>query len=238
MSAPAPRLRIVTAPRHPEGIVLLLHGGRERGFGRVRANQLAVIRMMPIAWQVARAGDRRLAVVRLQNRVRGWNRPELPPVEDARWALARVRERFGPDLPICLIGHSMGGRSAMRVAGEKGVHSVVGLAPWLPDGEPITQLAGRQVLLVHGSKDRTTSPVESQRFADALRAVAASISLVVVPGERHGLLRRRGIVEELTAGFARATLLGTDPAQATQTESAPVANLLQRVLAGEARLVV
>lgn len=217
--------------------MLVLHGGRERGFNRARANQLAVLRMVPIARAITQGAGRHLVVARLQNRVRGWNRPQLPAVEDAQWAIAQLRNRFGPDLPIALVGHSMGGRTAMRVAGTEGIRTIVGLAPWLPSGEPTGQLAGRRVLIVHGAQDRMTDPIESHKFAQSLQGVATQVSFVEVTGERHALLRRRAVVDALTAGFVQATLLDTGAHTAPESESGSVANLLQRVLAGQARVV-
>ena len=152
-----PRLITTAAPKRPDGIVLVLHGGRENGRSPVRANQLAVLRMVPIARRVAAAGRGRLAVVRVLDVVRGWNGADASPVADTHWAVEQCLERFG-DLPVGLIGHSMGGRAALRAAGARNARCVVGLAPWLPPGEPTEQLRGRRVLIVHGSADRMTSP--------------------------------------------------------------------------------
>lgn len=232
-----PRLHTVSAPADPEGVVLVLHGGRDRGHGPVRANQLAVLRMVPIARRITVAGRGRLAVVRLQNRVRGWNGAEQSPVHDADWAIAELRRRYDPALPLALIGHSMGARAALRVAGRPGVRTVVALAPWLPPGEPTNQLAGRRVLIVHGSADRMTSARSSAQFATGLRDVAGSATFVEVPDEKHAMLGRREVFEELPAGFVAATLLEPPPAPEGRTASGLVTNLLQRALAGDATLV-
>ena len=52
----------------------------------------------------------------------------------------------------------MGARAAMRAAGHPAVSAVAGLAPWLALGEPVEQLAGRWVLVAHGTADVITSP--------------------------------------------------------------------------------
>jgi alpha-beta hydrolase superfamily lysophospholipase len=192
--------------------------------------------MVPIAARIARHGRDRVAVVLLRNRVRGWNAPVLDPVRDAEWALGRITNRFG-HLPVGLVGHSMGGRTAMRVAGSEGVISVVGLAPWLPLGEPVEQLAGRSVLIVHGSADRTTDPRASAVFAERARPIAEQVGYVLVPGVRHGLLRHRRLIEDVAAGYAVSTVLGDDrTGTAGRTGSAAATNLLQRVLAGADRI--
>ena len=187
-----PKLIFTRAPKNPDGIALVLHGGREVGQAPVRGNQLAVVRMIPIAHRIAAAARGRLAIVRVLDVVRGWNGSAASPVADAEWAVSRTLERFG-DLPVSLVGHSMGGRAAMRAAGAPNVRSVVGLAPWLPPGEPTTQLRDKQVLIVHGSADRMTSPARSAAFARALVGVAAQVSYVERPrrAARHAAPPRR-----------------------------------------------
>jgi len=53
------------------------------------------------------------------------------PDADARWALAQVRASYGA-VPVVLLGHSMGARTAVRVADDPAVVGVVALAPWFP----------------------------------------------------------------------------------------------------------
>ena len=110
--------------RPVEAVVLVLHGGKEHSFEPTGVLQLSVLRMIPFVWAVHRAGRGRVAVARLRYAVRGWNPEQEPPspVADARWALAELRQRFG-EVPIGVIGHSMGGRTALRVAADAQVHS-------------------------------------------------------------------------------------------------------------------
>lgn len=218
--------------------MLVLHGGRENGRTAVNARQLAVLRMVPIARRVAAAGRGRLAVVRLLDVVRGWNGADASPVADTRRAVERCLERFG-DVPVGLVGHSMGARAAMRAAGSPNVGPVVGLAPWLPAGEPTEQLRGRRVLIVHGSADRMTSPSGSAAFARSLDGVAELVSLVDVAGGEHAMLRHRDAFEGLAAAFTTAALLGADAARSGgRTENAAITNISRRALAGERWLVV
>jgi dipeptidyl aminopeptidase/acylaminoacyl peptidase len=215
-------------PRAAAAVVLVLHGGRDISQQSTSPTQLAVLRMIPIARRIARLGDRRLAVARLRYRVRGWNGALESPVHDAEWALDQLAERY-PGLPIGLVGHSMGGRTALRAGGHPDVRAVVGLAPWLPHGEPIAQLAGRSVLLVHGTADRMTSPGGSAAVAAQLQHSGVPASFVEVPGERHGMLRRPGLWHDLAGGFLMSTLLD-------QSVNTRVPNLLQRVIDGDARI--
>jgi pimeloyl-ACP methyl ester carboxylesterase len=237
MTVRAPRLVYIRAPAEPVGIVLLVHGGQERSHRRVHDHQPAALRMAPIAGRVSALSQDRLVVVRLLHAVRGWNGAEMSPVHDAEWALDDLRRRFDPDLPISLIGHSMGGRTVLRVAGAPGVRSVVGLAPWLPEGEPTAQLSGRRVLIVHGTSDHTTDMGLSARFAKSIRPIAAQSSFVPVGHAGHSMLRRRRVFDGLAAGFAVGTLASDVPvSDSSQSETALVANLLQQVLAGRSML--
>ncbi|MDQ2836193.1 MAG: alpha/beta fold hydrolase [Actinomycetota bacterium] len=233
MSQLEPHLH-VDAGSDPEAVVLVLHGGRQTSTTPVSARQLAVLRMIPFARRIARHGHGRVAVARLRYRARGWNAvpgQTPPPVADAEWALDRLAERFG-QLPVGLVGHSMGGRTALRVGGHPRVRGVVALAPWLPRSEPVAQLAGRQVLLVHGSADRMTDPQGSALFADRLEQADTPVSLVRVAGGRHAMLRRPRLWHELAAQFVLSTVL-TDY-QPSGWQDAP--NFLGQVRQAPARL--
>jgi dienelactone hydrolase len=130
------------------------------------------------------------AVYLLQHRVRGWNAElaEPSPVADARWALSQIRAAH-EGVPIALLGHSMGGRTAMAVASTPGVVGVCALAPWLPTDEPLPPENGsRRVVIAHGSADRTTSSTESEAFARRLRDRGDDVAFVVQRGGRHALL--------------------------------------------------
>ncbi len=201
-----PHLIDVALPRHPQGIVLVLHGGASRrGRMMVSPTQLSVLRMIPIARRIARVGRGRLAVFRLLNAVRGWD-THRTPVHDALWALDQARARLGPALPICLVGHSLGGRAALLTAGRTQVRSVVALNPWLyPDDGG--GLAETRVLIVHGTHDRIASPERSAAVARNLSRTT-QVTYVPVEGGRHAMLRHHAEFGSLAAGFVTATLLG------------------------------
>ncbi|MEQ7846992.1 alpha/beta hydrolase [Nocardioides kribbensis] len=218
----APRLVATHAPRDPEGVVVVLHGGANRqGDPRVSPTQLSVLRMVPTARRVARAGGRRLAVVRLLNSHRGWA-ADHTPLDDLRWAMARLREQYG-DLPVGLVGHSLGGRVALLGGAQDGVVSVVALNPWVypTDGVP---LPGRRVLVVHGQQDRIAQPSHAEAVA---RRIAAStdVGFIRVPEGKHAMLRHGGDFDGYAAQFSVASLLGADAVRLDP----PVA----QVLAGE-----
>ncbi len=202
-----PRLIPVRTPSRPEGVVLVLHGGAARSDdATVSPTQLSVLRMVPVARRVARAGGRRLAVHRLLNSHRGWD-SRTTPVMDVAWALERVLEPHG-DLPVALVGHSLGGRAALLAAGDPAVRSVVALNPWLrPDDRLRTEA---RVLVVHGTDDRIARPAASLDLVARARP-SVDVSRVEVVGGRHAMLRRGRTFESLAADFVTATLLGSSP---------------------------
>jgi dienelactone hydrolase len=124
----------------------------------------------------------------------------MSPVADARWALDEIWTRQCA-VPVVLVGHSMGGRTALRVAGDRSVQGVAALAPWLLDTEPVDQLADRRVLIVHGTRDHVTSPVASCRYAERARAVTADVEYVDIGGETHAMLRHWRTWHRLTTTF-------------------------------------
>jgi len=190
--------------------VLVLHGGAARpGRPEVSPAQLSVLRMVPVAGRIARAGRGRLAVLRLLNSARGWD-AEHTPVDDVAWALREVRARFG-DRPVCLVGHSLGGRAALLAGGEAGVRGVVALNAWVYPDDPRrpVDLSGRRVLFVHGTEDRV-APLERSRTVARTLARQAEVEYVEVPGGRHAMLRHGAVFERAAADFAVATLLGAE----------------------------
>ena len=223
---------IVHAGSEAEAVVLVLHGGREASTAPTRANQLAVIRMLPFAAKLRQHGGNRVAVARLRYRVRGWNASpgHTPdPVRDADWALDELGRRF-PGLPIGLIGHSMGGRTALRVGGR--AVAVAGLAPWLDRTDPVEQLTDTRVLLMHGTDDRMTSPRQTAGFTERLAATGLEPSLVLLTGEKHAMLHKPRLWHELSTQFVLSSVL--DGYEPSDWPSAP--NDWQHVVQATARI--
>jgi len=186
-------------------VVLLLHGGKEESQEVSDPKHLSSRRIRPFARALHRRGARHgVAVWTVKYRVRGWNGPEMSPVHDARWALREVRRQHGP-VPVALVGHSMGGRTAVNVLDDPSVVSLVALAPWLPveSGEPA---AGRKVLVAHGTRDTWTSATQAKRWVERARDAGAEARFVGVRRSGHFLLRRARLWTDLTVGFALSTL--------------------------------
>ncbi len=232
---PSPHLDVNRPAGVPTAVALVLHGGRSVSRRQVRANQLAVLRMLPFARALRRAGTPHgLVVVRLRYSVRGWNGADRSPLRDARWALDELDRRH-PGLPVALVGHSMGARTALYVAGHPSVRVVVGLAPWIEAGDPVAQLAERRLLIAHGTEDRMTSAPASAAYAERAARVAASVSYVSVADDKHAMLRRARVWHELAAGFVTGVLFDKAP---EGTVGGNTTNVLAKALAGHASLIV
>ena len=218
--AAAPDLVVHPARGDTTAVALVLPGGTADSFDPAHVRQLAAIRVAPIARALARRGSGHgLAVWVLRYRYRGWNGTEASPVQDTSWALGEVRRRHG-DVPVVLVGHSMGGRTALRVGGEGSVRGVVALAPWLPEGEPTAQLTGRPVLIAHGNLDKVTSARASQRYAERLAASGGQVGRALVCGDVHAMLLRWPLWHRLSTSFVLSTV-----------ELAPPSRLVARVMA-------
>lgn len=186
------------------GLVVVAHGGQASSTEPTSALQPAVLRMIPIAAAIRHAlRESGAAVQRPHFRVRGWNGALASPVGDLNEMLDAIAAS-GP-VPVVLIGHSMGARAAVRAAGHPAVCAVAGLAPWLPPGEPVGQLAGRRVLLAHGTADGITSPGDTWAYVDRARAVTRVAAIEVRNGD-HPMLRRARLWHAIAAEFARAAL--------------------------------
>ena len=191
-----PHLVRPTTPERPSSAVLLLHGGRVRGRSAVRRSDLPVLRVELLRRDITeRLAAEGIATWFLHFRERGWNGDGASAVADATWALDQIALACGhvDEIPIVVVGHSMGGRAAVHVAAHRSVETIVGLAPWLPDGEDVEGFGGKRLLIAHGTWDRTTSAKESVRYLERARADGASASFTAVPRVGHAMLRERRV---------------------------------------------
>lgn len=235
MSEPTPFLHVTAPEAPPRAIALVLHGGRVRSSQPTRAAQLAVVRMAPFVTGLHRAGaSHGLVVANMRYLVRGWNAAQQSPVADVRWALDQLADQH-PNLPVALVGHSMGGRAACYAAGYESVRAVVGLAPWIDARDPYEQFTGRRLLVLHGELDRITSPVESARYVREAAAVTESAGYLAVRRDRHAMMRRPTVWHELTTGWVVATMCDVAPADVMRAAAAAT---VQRVVDGAQRLTV
>jgi dienelactone hydrolase len=133
--------------------------------------------------------DRGIGTYLVRYRAAGWNGASADAYTDVRWSLEQIRAEHGTDVPIVLVGHSMGGRAALRAGGEPQVRSVCALAPWTPPGEPVAHLRDQTVAILHGRGDRWVPAALSADFAVRAQRAGARVARFTVAGG-HSMLRR------------------------------------------------
>ncbi|MEV0979308.1 prolyl oligopeptidase family serine peptidase [Streptomyces sp. NPDC049915] len=216
-STPARTARLGRAlgpePTAVSGVVLLLPSGEEVS-PRRPSPLFAAASVRALGRALARTGHGEgLAVHVVHYRCRGWNGSDAHLAGDATWAADEVVRRYG-DVPVCLTGVGMGGRAALRAAGHEAVNSVLALAPWLPEvdmaapAEPVKQLAGRRVLIVHGTNDQRTDPELSFRLAARAKKSNREVCRFEVHGDGHGLRAYRDEVLALACDFVMGAVFG------------------------------
>jgi hypothetical protein len=174
------------------GVVLLLPGASRWSPGPVR----------PLARALARAAGADGLVAHTV--VHGG---QASREEDARWAADEAVRRYG-DVPVCLAGYDAGGRAALLAAGHDAVNCVLALAPSLdeaPPGaaapEPVKQLSGRQVLIVHGTNDARCDPEASFRLAARAKKANRTTCRFEVHSDGHRLRDHQSEVVALAVDF-------------------------------------
>jgi dienelactone hydrolase len=202
----APQLVWHTEVDAPRAVVLVLHGGKSRSHRGVHAWQAAVWWMIPFARAAGEAGEGAVSVAVLRYAVRGWNGDEASPLSDTILALEQIAARY-PGVPIGLLGHSMGGRVALHLAGDERIGAIAALAPWVePDDEPRWH-PGVHVLVMHGTRDRVTSARRSKAYADTLASLGADVTYVSVAGSTHSMVQHARRWREESARFLVCHLL-------------------------------
>ncbi len=207
------------------GVVLVLPDGvpeSERGH-----SPWALLPTLPLGRALARAGRAEgLLVLPVRYGCRGWNGDRAGLAVDAARAADEVVREYG-DVPVCLVGHGLGGRAALRAAGHSAVSSVLAMAPWLPtaesceapEPEPVKQLVGRRVMIVHGTNDERSCPDLSYRLAERAKKVNRDICRFEVHTDGHALRQHHAEVLALAVDFVIGSLF-------PQPYSRPVADAL------------
>lgn len=203
---PEPSLTRLDAPGSARGLVLVLHGGTQTSRAEVDGRSASWRRMAAMQRAITpRAHEAGVSTWLLRYGERGWN--DAAPVADARWALEFARQEVG-EVPVVLLGHSMGGRTAVYVADDPNVTGVVGLAPWWQSDDPVSALTGRHVVAAHGRTDKITSARRSRALLDRARPLAASTAFHDMGPIGHYMLRR---IRSWNAVAATSALAMLDP---------------------------
>lgn len=195
------------------GVVLFCHGGTASSVEPPRDYALSLVRMRAIEHVVRQAGSQHgLETQVLRYRLAGWNGEAADAFNDVQWAIEAIRSQHGDGVPIVLVGHSMGGRAALRAGGDPQVSAVCALAPWTPPGEPVAQLRGRTVAILHGRGDRWVPAQLSADFAVRAREAGASVARFTVGGG-HSMLRGAAAWHDFARDVALAAT-GIEPMRA------------------------
>jgi len=178
----------------------VLPGGKPESTLRSRPWHAANLRMVFVARSLRRKLGRTVVVERVRYRRRGWNKPTLDAVHDAKRAVERAKARC-PNVPIVLVGHSMGGRVAVHLSTDPAVSAVAALAPWWPDQDADRVPENCGLFVVHGTADTWTDPIASRTQVEAahLRGVAAT--WLGIDGAGHYMLSNPKYWHALTATF-------------------------------------
>ena len=201
-----PSITRVDANGRVRAVFLVLHGGTQRSEAPVHDGNLSWRRARGLQRALGqRVADDGVAVWLLRYGQRGWNDVAAPsPVPDARWALDQIRENV--DVPVVIVGHSMGARTGARVTDDPSVRGLVALAPWFPLDEPVAALQGKDLVVAHGRRDRITSYAASRAFVAQCHGVARTASFTDMGPVGHYLLRRVSAWNQLAATSALGML--------------------------------
>ena len=181
----------------------MAHGGREAGTAAPSRFAHGLLRMLPLGHALSRRGiPHGLLVAQLRYRMAGYN--DGAPVDDVRQVVGELTRTHR--VPVCLVGHSMGGRAVLQAADASGVVGIMALAPWCPPGDPVDQLTGKVVVFAHGLDDRRIRPATSHEFALRARAVSPAVCRFEVAHSGHGMVRRAHLWTVLTTSFVLGAL--------------------------------
>lgn len=189
------QLRRVDPEARVDAGVLVLHGGTDKTEKAGRPAR----RSLPAAGRtdrvargvVKRTRGQGVGVWTLRHRLAGWDRDDEPtPVIEARAAIDAIH-RLHHGLPIVLLGHSMGGRTAVAVADSPEVVGVVGLTPWLPESQPADLLHGIHLRVAYARLDHECPLSSMSDFLTRARSTAASVEVQDMGWDLHYLIRER-----------------------------------------------
>ncbi len=204
-----PSVDVTSLNPSPTAVALFCHGGTADSVTPPSDTALSLLRMRAIERAVrGRLEAHGIEPWLLRYRFAGWNGTRADAANDTLWALDEVHRRYG-NLPLVLVGHSMGGRAAIRAAGHPSVRAVCALAPWVPPSEPVDQLRGKTLVIAHGRADRWVPARGSLDYAIRAKRVAPRTARVTLPGG-HGMVRRANAWHQLVAEVVVAGL-GFEP---------------------------
>lgn len=221
--------------RSVHGVVLLLPGGTAHSVRRRSPRAAAAVLPLARRLARAGRGDSLVTHV-VHYRFHGWNGAAAHTARDAEWAVDEVVRRYGDvpvcllgtDVGARAALHAAGHPAVTAVlalapwlpgapaeagnAGDAGNARTAGgppgdaTRPAPAEEEPIDQLAGRQVLFVHGTDDVRTDPELSFRLAERAKRRDPGVCRFEVHSDGHTLSQHRSEVAALAEDFVLGTL--------------------------------
>lgn len=191
----------------PELAVLVLPGGTDFSYRPFSPVQPSALRMYPFTASIQSVFGPRVRVRQVRYRVYGWNGGQASPMPYARNALERLA-RDHPEVPIAVVGHSMGGRIAAQLGDDERVTDILALAPWwqFADWRAIHDQA--RVVAVHGDADTVTRHRRTAKGIAELSDRGLDATYIPVPGGRHPMLDHLGLWHGETLAFVAHALEG------------------------------
>ncbi len=179
-TVPAPSLTRLDAAGETRGLVLVLHGGKQRSDEVVDGRSLS--------WRRCQALQRAITPGLHDAGVGRGCCATATGAGTAGRARSRTRvgrsSRYAATTATCP-SYSSGTRWAPAPRSTspttRQVVGVVGLAPWFPAAEPVTALTGRHLVAAHGRRDKITSFRATAAFVERARPVDC-----VSGAPRHG----------------------------------------------------
>jgi dienelactone hydrolase len=217
-----PSVDVTPLSKSPTAVAVFCHGGTADGLNPPSDGALSLLRMRAVQHAVREDLEQYgIEPWLLRYRVAGWNGSRADAASDAQWAVEEVGRRYG-EVPVVLVGHSMGARAAIRAAGHPAVRAVCALAPWVPPSDPVAQLRGKTLVIAHGRADRWVPARGSYDFALRAKQVTPQTARILLPGG-HGMLRRasawHGLVREVVLGGLRFEPFGSALTNAFRQDS-------------------
>jgi pimeloyl-ACP methyl ester carboxylesterase len=185
----------------PTASVLVLPGGTDLSYAPFSRTQPAALRMYPFT--VSLAAIPGVVVRQVQYRFYGWNGEQNSPMPYAQAALSELLEAH-PDVPVVVIGHSMGGRVAAQLAADKRVAGVLALAPWWQHADWRHINDDARVLALHGTADTRTYARRTAKGIRELRERGVDAEFVAIEGGGHALLDHVWTWQSAAVRFVRS----------------------------------
>ncbi|MFT4087749.1 MAG: alpha/beta hydrolase [Gordonia sp. (in: high G+C Gram-positive bacteria)] len=202
----------------PKLAVLVLPGGTDFSYRPFSRTQGSALRMYPFTASIQALFGPAVRVHQATYRVYGWNGGQASPMPYARASLERLKRRY-PDVPIALIGHSMGGRIVAQLGDDERVSDILALAPWwqFADWRQIHDDA--RVVAIHGENDTLTRPKRTAKGIAELADRGLDARFISVPAGGHAMLDHIGLWQGEALKFVGTALSRSSSAKRSSPSS-------------------